>query len=81
MNDIITKRPENMSFEKYQELRKEQKRRERKNRYGILVYLASVIYKDEMTNKAMRRTFPPAVKSYDMYGNVKYVAMKTKQLK
>ena len=80
MNDIITKRPENMSFEEYKELRKEQKFKERKNRTGALVYRASVIYKDEMTNKAMRRTFPPAVKSYDMYGNVKYVAMKKKAI-
>jgi len=80
MNDIITKRPENMDFRKYQELRREQKLRERRNRYGILVYVASVIYEDETTKKTMHRKFPPAVKSYDRNGNVRYVPTKTKTM-
>lgn len=77
MNQIITERPETMSFSKYKKLRREQTKRERsRKKHGVLVYVASRIYEDPLTGLPMKRTFPPAIKTYDKYGNVKYVPMK-----
>lgn len=76
MDQIITARPEAMSFGKYKELRRKQMLRERRRRKsGILVYVASQIV------EGSRQTFMPAVKTFDKYGNVKYVPMKKKEIK
>lgn len=69
MNTIITERPENMSFSEYRRLRREQTLRERRRKkLGDLV-----------TKTMSRRTYMPAVKTFDRHGNVRYVAMERKQ--
>lgn len=100
MDTIITKRPENMSFEDYVKARSEQTKRERsRKKHGVLVYVASqIVYEpilikdeisptieaDERTDKVetapMKRTFQPAIKTYDEHGNVKYVPMRRIEL-
>lgn len=80
MNTIITERPENMSFSEYRRLRREQTLRERRRKkLGDLVYLASQIVEDPVTKTMSRRTYMPAVKTFDSHGNVRYVAMERKQ--
>jgi len=80
MNAIITERPENMSFSEYRRLRREQMLRERRRKkLGDLVYLASQIVEDPVTKTLSKRTYMPAVKTFDRHGNVRYVAMERKQ--
>lgn len=82
MNKIITARPETMSFDKYKELRRKQTIRERRRRNrGDLVYIASQIIEDPITKTKDKRTYMPAVKTFDKYGNVEYVQMKKKEIK
>lgn len=82
MNQIITARPENMSFDKYKKLRREQTIRERRRRkHGILAYVSSEIYDDPITGLKMKRTSLPAIRTEDKYGNVKYVPMRKKELR
>lgn len=65
-----------MSFSKYKKLRREQTLRERRRKkHGVLVYVSTQFYTDEVTGLEMKRTFPPAVRTEDKYGNVKYVPM------
>ena len=82
MDQIITARPETMSFDEYKELRREQTLRERRgSKRGNLVYIASQIIEDPITMTKYKRTYMPAVKTFDKYGNVKYVPMKKKEIK
>lgn len=82
MEQIITARPEAMSFGKYKKLRREQMLRERRgSKRGDLVYIASQIIEDSITKTKYKRTYMPAVKTFDKYGNVKYVPMKKKEIK
>lgn len=77
---MITERPENMSFSEYRRLRREQTLRERRRKKrGDLVYLASQIVEDPVTKTLSKRTYMPAVKTFDRHGNVRYVAMERKQ--
>lgn len=81
MDTIITKRPEGMSFTAYVKARSEQTKRERRRKkHGVLVYVASQMYEEPLTGLPMKRTFMPAVKTYDKHGNVKYVPMKRIEL-
>lgn len=81
MDTIITKRPEGMSFTAYVNVRSEQTKRERsRKKHGVLVYVASQLYKEPFTGVQMKRTFMPAIKTYDRHGNVKYVPMKRIEL-
>lgn len=82
MEQIITARPETMSFDKYKTLRRKQTLRERRRRKrGDLVYIASQIIEDPITKTKHKRTYMPAIKTFDKYGNVKYVPMKKKEIK
>ena len=74
MNAIITERPENMRLRREQTLRER-----RRKKLGDLVYLASQIVEDPVTKTMSRRTYMPAVKTFDRHGNVRYVAMERKQ--
>lgn len=81
---IITKRPEGMSYKEYRQRRKEFTNWQRKRRkHGVLVYLASQIITEETPfgKVERRRTYMPAVVShYDENGAV-YKPMKRVELK
>lgn len=87
--DIITKRPENMSFKEYRRKRKEFTNWQRKIRkHGILVYLASQIteteFGDGKDKKKVKqyRTFMPAIVShYDKAKQAVYKPMEKVELK
>lgn len=75
--DIITKRPESMSYKEYRQHLKDQRNWIR--RRGEMAYLAVIHFKDAI-GREMRRTYPPAVRRNDKYGNVVYKPMKKLQL-
>jgi len=81
MKRIITKRPENMSYEKYREVRKQQTNQLRARlKHGILVYLSSQIITEETPlGKVQRKVaYQPAIKHFDRNGKVIYKPMPKK---
>ena len=76
---IITKRPENMGYEEYREVLKEQKRELKNRKRGIIEYL-SVQLTAVRRIVVGRRTAMPAVLSYDKYGRKVYKPMKKVEL-
>lgn len=82
MKNIITKRPENMSYEKYREVRKQQTNQLRARlKHGILVYLSSQIITEETPLGKVKRkvTYQPAIKHFDRNGKVIYKSMPKKK--
>ena len=82
MKRIITKRPENMSYEKYRKVRKQQTNQLRvRLKHGILVYLSSQIITEETPlGKVQRKvTYQPAIKHFDRNGKVIYKPMPKKK--
>lgn len=82
MKRIITKRPKNMSYEKYRKVRKQQTNQLRARlKHRIFVYLSSQIITEEtLIGKVQRKvTYQPAIKHFDRNGKVIYKSMPKKK--
>ena len=77
---IITKRPENMGYEEYREVLKEQKRELKNRKRGIIEYLAVQLSVVGGIVVGRKTAMPRVFSHYDAYNRKVYKPMKKVEL-